>query len=211
MSPRSLNHRIVNFLLPFVAAITVWSNASAHEEVFTAILNGSAESPPNASSGTGSVTATLDLDLLTLRLQINFSDLLYPTTAAHIHAPTSQPFTGTADVATQLPSFEGFPLNVTSGTYDHLFDLTSASFYNPAFVNANGSVPFAANAFISALEDGKAYLNIHTSAFPDGEIRGFLVPEPGTVECLIVGAMALLLSCRRRARRNIHSVIASQE
>lgn len=73
---------------------------------------------------------------------------------------------------------------MTSGTYDHTFDLTLASSYNPAFITANGgSVAFAANAFIVALEDGKAYLNIHTSDFAGGEIRGFLapVPEPTTI------------------------------
>lgn len=192
-------------LLPVLIAIAIRPDARAHEEVFTAFLSGSAESPPNASSGTGSVTATLDLDLITLRLEINFAGLEYPTTAAHIHGPTSQAFSGTAGVATQVPSFESFPLNVTSGIYDHTFDLTQASFYNPDFIAANGgSVPFAANAFINALEDGKAYLNIHTTAFPDGEIRGFLVqvPEPGTIGFLTVGAMALLLIWRRHARRN---------
>ena len=28
------------------------------------------------------------------------------------------------------------------------------------------------------VESGKAYLNIHTAAFPGGEIRGFLTPAP---------------------------------
>src|ERR1700732_86713 len=40
--------------------------------------------------------------------------------------------------ATTVPAFSGFPLGVTSGTYDHVLDLTSASSYNPAFVTMQG-------------------------------------------------------------------------
>jgi hypothetical protein len=47
-------------------------------------------------------------------------------------------------VATTLPTFAGFPLGVTSGTYINTLDLTLASSYNPAFVTANGgSMPHA--------------------------------------------------------------------
>jgi len=32
-----------------------------------------------------------------------------------------------------VPAFAGFPLGVTSGTYDHTFSLLDPTFYNPAF------------------------------------------------------------------------------
>ena len=32
-----------------------------------------------------------------------------------------------------MPAFAGFPLGVTSGTYDHTFSLLDPTFYNPAF------------------------------------------------------------------------------
>jgi hypothetical protein len=43
------------------------------------------------------------------------------------------------------------------------------------------------------MDSGKAYLNIHTRAFPGGEIRGFFnqVPEPGTLALLALGAACL--------------------
>jgi hypothetical protein len=137
-------------------------------------------------------------------VQVDFAGLQGTTTAAHIHAATAQPFAGTAGVATQTPSFELFPLGVTSGTYDHTFDLALASSYNPDFISANGdTVSGASNALIFALEDGKAYLNIHTNVFPGGEIRGFLaqVPEPATVVLFGAGGVGLLFGARRAHRR----------
>ena len=190
----------VVFVLLLVAAAAMLPSANAHEEIFTASLSGPAESPANNSAGTGFATVTLDLDLFTMRVQVNFTGLEGYTTAAHIHAPTAQPFTGVADVATQTPSFEGFPSFVFSGTYDHTFDLTLASSYNPAFISAHGgTISGASNALIFALEDGKAYLNIHTFNFPGGEIRGFLVPEPATIGLMAIGAAGFFLLRRRRA------------
>jgi hypothetical protein len=158
------------------AALAPWT-ATAHELEYGAFLSGPNESPPNASPGTGSVRVTIDLDLFTLRVEANFENLPGATTAAHIHAATAAPFSGTAGVATQTPSFAGFPKGVTSGTYDHTFDLTLASSYNPAFIAANGgTISTASNALFVALAEGRAYFNIHTTAFAGGEIRGFLVP-----------------------------------
>jgi CHRD domain len=36
-------------------------------------------------------------------------------------------------------------------------------------------------ALLTGLAAGEAYLNIHTTLFPNGEIRGFLAPVPGPV------------------------------
>jgi hypothetical protein len=119
-----------------------------------------------------------------MEVQVTFSGLLAGTTASHIHATTPAPFTGTAGVATTTPSFPGFPLMVTSGTYDHMFDMTLASSYNPMFVTANSnSVPAAEAALFAAIASGQAYLNIHSTVDPGGEIRGFLLaaPEPATL------------------------------
>jgi hypothetical protein len=46
-------------------------------------------------------------------------------------------------------------------------------------VSAHGGTTAQAEAdLFQAIADGKAYLNIHSSTFPGGEIRGFLVPGP---------------------------------
>jgi uncharacterized repeat protein (TIGR01451 family) len=142
--------------------------------VFTATLNGANESPANASPGIGSATVTYNATAHTMRVQSTFSGLTGTATASHIHGPTAVPGTGTSGVATMTPSFTGFPLGVTSGTYDSTFDMTLASSFNASFVTANGNtVAGADTALLNAIIDGKAYFNIHSSTFGGGEIRGF--------------------------------------
>src|SRR6476660_3759454 len=132
----------------FLAAVLASASAAqATITVYNATLNGPKESPPNASPGTGTATVTIDDVLNTMRVQVSFSGLTSGTTASHIHAATPTPFTGTAGVATTTPTF---PLGVTAGTYDNLFDLLAASTYNSAFVTANGGTTASAEAALLA-------------------------------------------------------------
>src|SRR5260370_39742454 len=124
-------------LLAFAVA-AVNPAARADTTTCTATLSGPNESPPNASPGTGFAQVDFNTVAQWMRVQATFSGLEGPSTASHIHAATAVPGTGVAGVATQVPSFSGFPLGVTSGTFDNTFDTTQASFYNPAFVMANG-------------------------------------------------------------------------
>jgi len=184
-----------------ILGLGVASDARGGIILYEAVLNGASESSPNDSSGHGSAQVDIDDVAQTMRVQVTFSDLIANTTAAHIHAATASPGTGTAGVATQTPTFAGFPLGVTSGSYDLTFDLTDLSTYNPAFVAANGStVEGAEAALLAALAAGEAYLNIHTVQFPGGEIRGFLraVPEPSGLVLAAVGAACVLAVRRRR-------------
>jgi len=111
---------------------------------------------------------------------------------------------GTAGVATTTPYFTGFPIGVTSGSYSNTLDLTLASSYNPSYVTANGGTTAGAEtALLAAIAADEAYLNIHTSAFPGGEIRGFLtqVPEPDTYALVSAGMALLYMIKRRRAQQ----------
>ena len=136
------------------------------------------EVPPTGSPATGSATVVLDPAANTLSVHVTFSGLTSNTVAAHIHCCLDSLFEAGVNVgvATTVPAFPGFPLGVTSGTYDHVLDLTSASSYNPAFVTMEGgSVAQAEAALVNGIQNGETYLNIHTTNFPGGEIRGFLV------------------------------------
>jgi hypothetical protein len=182
-------------------ALSVAAMPAAQSAVLTfdAELAGSNESPPNASPGTGTGRVEIDTVLRTLRIEVSFSDLLSPTTASHIHccAPPGM----NAGVATQVPTFAGFPLGVTSGDYLNVFDMNLDSSWNPAFLIANGgSAASAFDVLLLNMQLGLTYLNIHSMMFPGGEIRGQLqkVAEPGMLALLAFAGIAWMAGRRRR-------------
>jgi hypothetical protein len=185
------------------ASLLVFCVGAAHATTikYSATLNGANEDPKNSSPGTGFTTVLIDDETNKMTVNASFSGLTAPTTASHIHCCTLLPLQGKAGVATALPTFPAFPLGVTSGTYTETFDLLNLSTYNTSFVTSNGgSVESARLAFLAGLASGRAYLNIHTTAFPGGEIRGFLteVPEPGSIALFGLGAAGLAALQRRR-------------
>jgi hypothetical protein len=169
-------------------------------QTYQATASGPAESPPNASPGNSLVT--LDIVGTNLLVDMPFSDLTGTTSAAHIHCCTADAFTGTAGVA--LP-FTDFPTGVKSGDYSRSIPLYEDASYSPAFLQAHGgTAQGAASALVDAMNAHEAYVNVHTSAFPNGEIRGFVVaaavPEPAEWAMLAGGLAALLWMGRRRGQ-----------
>ena len=185
-----MNRSIYAGMLLFLSALT--SPATTYTFVATGPdalgLSPLNENPPHPeSSGRGTALITWDTVTNQMSLNVVFSGLTTGTTAAHIHCCVDPP--GNAGVATQVPRFISFPINVTSGTYSRTFDMLDPASYNPAFVSANGGTAASAAAVLLAgVLAGRSYLNIHTAMFGGGEIRGFLVTpvdislKPGATE-----------------------------
>jgi hypothetical protein len=182
-----------------VTALMLFTSTASRAAIiaFDVNLSGASETPSVTTPGTGSGSVVIDTVGLTMSLNLTFSGLLGNTTASHIHCcalPTT-----TAPVATQVPSFAGFPLGVTSGAYANIFDMTLASSYNPSFVTNNGGTTGTAFlALLNGMLAGNAYWNVHSSFAPGGEIRGALtqVPEPSTLLLLGVALAGIALRGR---------------
>ena len=124
----------------FVVALLIAPASYGAITTMTGTLSGANENPATASTGTGFTTVVYNS---TLNVSVTFSGLTGNTTASHIHCCVAPP--GNAGVATTTPTFAGFPLGVTSGTYNTTLDLTQASSYNPAFITANGGTTATAS------------------------------------------------------------------
>jgi hypothetical protein len=195
-------NRTLRLVGVMVTVLVLFGAAKADQLAFTATLTGSQEVPPTGSPGIGSALVTVDTVTNLMTVNVSFAGLLSPTIASHIHC--CAPPGVNAIVATTVPTFPGFPLGVTSGTYLQTFDLTLASTYNPAFIAAHGgTVAGAEAAFLAGLTTGQTYLNIHTNLFPTGEIRGQLqaIPEPATLLLLTTGIMGVGALRKRRKPR----------
>ena len=156
---------------------TLPNSASAAIFIYNGTLSGANAVPANASSATGTFTVTVDDVADTVSLVLSFTGLNGgPATAAHIHCCVASNANGPVVIP-----FTGFPA-MTSGTYSNVFTGISA-------------------ANISGIEQGLAYINIHNSAFPAGEIRGQIsaVPEPATW-AMMIGGFALVGGSMRRRR-----------
>jgi hypothetical protein len=115
----------------------------AFAEKMKATLDGKSETPPNASTGSG--TADIDYNAASKKLtwKLTYSGLTGPATAAHFHGP-AEPGKN-AGVAVAIP-------NATTSPNEGSATLTDAQ--------------------AADLLAGKYYVNVHTAANPGGEIRG---------------------------------------
>jgi hypothetical protein len=113
---------------------------------FTAALTAASETPPTTSAGTGKGEVSFDTVSKMLSWTVSYSGLTGKATAAHFHGPAAV-------------GAKAAPVVPIKG------DLTS-----PIKGTATLTDKQAAD-----LEAGMWYFNVHTTKYPDGEIRGQVV------------------------------------
>jgi CHRD domain len=130
------------------ARATLWT--------FNNTLDGSQETPPNSSPGTGSLTATLDDVTGQMDVSGSYQNLIGVTGDSHVHccAPPGQP-------ALILFYLTNNPPGTQSGTF-------------------TGSAVLSAD-YVQNVLSGLSYVNVHTSEVPGGEIRGQIMNPVSTL------------------------------
>lgn len=175
---------------------------SAATLTFDTSLTGAQEVPPAVTSAFGSARFTVDdvtqelglsLDVTGISLaQLSDRLVAAPIGPVHLHnaprgvnGPIVIPFA--FDTATYSDTATGFTLNVGGYAFADAIALSGVS---EAF-----------DDFVAELKASNYYLNVHTDAFPAGEIRGQVspVPVPAGVVLLLTGLGALGVARRRRA------------
>ncbi len=169
------------FLVLVVLAFGVATVASEEDDVntFRARLRGLGEVPPVATQATGSFTATLSPNGTTLSYTVTYNNLNAKVIFSHIHFAFPKEVGGimvflcgpAAGAPFGPPA--GFPNppacpDTTSGTVSG-----TVSVANVVGPNSQGITPAADFAkVVKAMREGAAYVNVHSTRSPGGEIRG---------------------------------------
>ena len=133
----------------FLALALLLGASTLHAETYGAVLTGSQESPPRDTPGFGRATVTLDAARTTVTVDVFVTGLTTPITGAHIH--------GEAPPGTNAGVVIGFDqTRFANGRLTQTFTIDKAL-----------GDRIAANPQLY-------YVNVHTSQFTGGEVRGQL-------------------------------------
>jgi hypothetical protein len=146
-----------------VLALAIVGTASAKGLLFATTLSSAEEVPANDSAAFGIAQLALSADGKALHYKISVGNI-QNVTQAHIHI--GPPGINGPVVLFLYPSAP--PAVLIPGAFDGVLNQGTAT-------AADLRGPLAGqplSALIEALESGNAYVNVHTSQFPGGEIRG---------------------------------------
>src|SRR5919109_1003333 len=139
---------VLYIALIVLAVLALASIAADGGRKFTTTLTGAAEVPgPGDPDGSGTATITLNHGQGTVCWEIQVSGITLPAAAAHIHeAPVG--VAGPVDVTLSAPDADGFASGCTSVDREEIKEIIQ--------------------------HPEEYYVNVHTSDFPAGALRGQL-------------------------------------
>jgi len=154
-------------------AIAGPSSSSSSGDQFSARLTGDNEVPPVDTDATGRIRLIGNSAQDAVDYQISLSNLNGIVTGAHIHrgsAGTNGPIVANLDV-------HGAFASASAGGNGDGGSATTSTSTGGTITSADLKGPLSGKQIsdlIKLIEDGKAYVNVHTDQNPDGEIRGQL-------------------------------------
>jgi hypothetical protein len=156
-----------------VAVAIACGSSSSSGTHFGATLDGPTETPPTPSNGTATASfidngASMDFTVTATGLTTNW-------TLAHIHlADAGVPGGVIADLATGTGT--PAPPAATSGTITGTITRPNTNARNPNPPLGDGGTMTYAD-LLTLMRNGNTYVNIHTTRFPSGELRGQIAPQ----------------------------------
>jgi hypothetical protein len=165
-----VQNRFVLMTVVLALAVTSAAHAAGYEWVFG--IDGGQEVPPVVTTGSGNGIVNYNDISNLLEWNISWGDLMGATTLMHFHGPAAPGVNAGAVV--NIGSISGL-VSPTIGSTT-ITDLQEAD-----------------------LIAGLWYVNIHSTLYPGGEIRGQVVPEPTGLAMLALGGVGLFGRRRHRA------------
>ena len=140
------------------------NNALEGKEVFIATLSGGEEVPARGTSANGRAQIIVEGNQITYAIEI---DDITAITASHIH--------------TAAPGVNGpvrlFLYPAPPNTSAPQVTVTDKQILVEATVNSSSVNGVTYEELLNAMRSGNAYVNVHTTQFPGGEMRGVIRPQ----------------------------------
>jgi len=141
---------------------------------FDASLSGFNEVPPISTTGRGALDVDIDREAGVMTYKLTYARLTSNATAAHIHFGQSRvnggpiAFLCGGGDKPACPAGTGSTRVTVSGTID------ASDIIGPA---EQGIAPGEFREVVRAMRAERTYANVHSTQFPNGEIRGQIYPD----------------------------------
>ncbi|MEQ1756849.1 MAG: CHRD domain-containing protein [Vicinamibacterales bacterium] len=154
-----MNKLLATGLIATALVLALAGPSAAQEIRMIASLTGGEETPGLLTGALGTAEVVIDSQRRSVTVTLNLFNLPTGTTAGHIHV-------GPKGVAGPVVLDFGFPAGRT-GDMALVFGLGPRDFRPRPDIGIN-----TIDDAIQAIVGGNAYVNVHTTSFPAGEIRG---------------------------------------